>query len=292
MPFIDHIRRCNAHDPGRFVSLACGGLAIGSVRLDLVPRLLDLKGAFVLCADGLQIDPDLADADSRTAALHDTLRRLDDARFQTFWEGEEFAIARRFADPPLFRVDRAALPLLGLPAYGVHLNGLVRRADGSLHMWIAVRGADDKQFPGQFDQIVAGGLSHGYGALDTLVKEADEEAGMPEALACTARPVGLISYRMEMFGGLRNDGLFCYDIDLPEDFEPVNRDGEVAAFELWPIERVQATVRDRFDFKFNCPLVVIDFLVRTGRIEPDHEPDYVELMEGLRARQLYDRVGN
>ncbi len=41
-------------------------------------------------------------------------------------------------------------------------------------------------------------------------------------------------------------------------------------------------VRDGFDFKFNCNLVIIDFLVRHGIIEPDH-PDYLAITRGLRA---------
>ncbi len=40
--------------------------------------------------------------------------------------------------------------------------------------------------------------------------------------------------------------------------------GEVEAFELWPIERVFATVRDGDDFKFNVNLVLIDLFIRLG----------------------------
>ena len=34
------------------------------------------------------------------------------------------------------------------------------------------------------------------------------------------------------------------------------------------------------DFKFNCHLVIIDFLIRHGLIGPDH-PDYLDLISGL-----------
>ena len=40
------------------------------------------------------------------------------------------------------------------------------------------------------------------------------------------------------------------------------------------------TVEAGGDFKFNCALVVNDFLVRHGLIVPDH-PDYVALLRGL-----------
>ena len=74
--------------------------------------------------------------------------------------------------------------------------------------------------------------------------------------------------------------LFNYDLELPPDFRPVNADGEIAEFYLWPIERVIETVRNSGEFKFNCALVVIDFLVRHGLIFPDH-PDYEEILRGL-----------
>jgi hypothetical protein len=68
--------------------------------------------------------------------------------------------------------------------------------------------------------------------------------------------------------GLRRDVLHCYDLMLAEDFTPVATDGEVAAFELWPIARVVETVRDTDDFKFNVNLVLIDLFLRLGLIEP------------------------
>ena len=48
-----------------------------------------------------------------------------------------------------------------------------------------------------------------------------------------------------------------------------------------PWERVAEIVRDTDEFKFNCNLVIIDFLIRHGLITPDH-PDYLALAAGLR----------
>ena len=47
---------------------------------------------------------------------------------------------------------------------------------------------------------------------------------------------------------------------------PHAADGEVEEFELWPIERVMAAVRDTDDFKFNVNLVLIDLFRRHGLI--------------------------
>src|SRR5258705_444200 len=84
-----------------------------------------------------------------------------------------------------------------------------------------------------------------------LVKEAEEEASIPPELATTAVPVGAVSYCLETEEGLRPDVLFCYDLEVPADFVPVNRDGEVAEFQLWPMERVLETVAETTEFKFN-----------------------------------------
>ena len=75
--------------------------------------------------------------------------------------------------------------------------------------------------------------------------------------------------------------MFCYDLEVPADFTPVNEDGEVDRIELWPLKDVIASVRDSFDIKSNCNLVVIDFLVRHGYITPKNEPDYSAVVLGL-----------
>jgi hypothetical protein len=131
------------------------------------------------------------------------------------------------------------------------------------------------------DNTVAGGQPIGLSLADNLVKECKEEANIPEALSRQAYAVGAITYTMEAPDGLKPDVQFCYDLELPEDFTPQNTDGEIEEFFLWPIEKVAETVRDTRDFKFNCNLVIIDFLMRRGVLPPDH-PDYLAIAHGLR----------
>jgi 8-oxo-dGTP pyrophosphatase MutT (NUDIX family) len=162
-------------------------------------------------------------------------------------------------------IDRGALPSFGIMAEGVHVNGLVRRSDG-IHVWIARRAANKLLDPGKLDHIVAGGVPAGLTPAETLVKEAAEEAAVPASLADRSVPVACIAYAMERTEGLRRDRLHCYDLELPEDFRPHATDGEVEAFELWPIQRVMQTVRETDDFKFNVNLVLIDLFLREGLI--------------------------
>ena len=64
-------------------------------------------------------------------------------------------------------------------------------------------------------------------------------------------------------------------------------DGEVGSFTLMAVDEVAATVRRGQAFKYNCNLVIIDYLVRHGVLGPDH-PDYIRIVSGLRA-PLRDR---
>ena len=174
------------------------------------------------------------------------------------------------------------MPWLGVRGYGVHMNGFVHGTHG-LKMWVARRALSKPTGPGKLDQMVAGGQPADIGLYDNMMKECAEEAGIPLDIARCARAVGAITYALETSVGFRPDLLFNFDLDLPEDFSPVNTDGEVDAFYLWPIERVVETVRNSDEFKFNCALVVIDFLVRHGYIAAD-DPDYSDIVEGLLAR--------
>ena len=60
-----------------------------------------------------------------------------------------------------------------------------------------------------------------------VVKECGEEAGIPPELAARAIPVGYVSYVSLSGEGLKPDVLFCYDLQLPADFQPVPHDDEV-----------------------------------------------------------------
>ncbi|MCU7859471.1 MAG: NUDIX domain-containing protein, partial [Candidatus Thiodiazotropha sp. (ex Lucinoma kastoroae)] len=176
-------------------------------------------------------------------------------------------------------VDRATAPYLGLRAYGQHLNGFVRSEKG-LKLWIARRATDRRVFPDCLDNMVAGGLPHNLSLAENLRKECMEEASVPADLANRAVSVGAITYCRETPAGLRPDTLYCYDLELPGDFKPHNTDGEVAEFMLLPVLEVARLVSETDEFKLNCNLVVIDFLLRHGIINPE-APDYLDLVQGL-----------
>jgi 8-oxo-dGTP pyrophosphatase MutT (NUDIX family) len=70
------------------------------------------------------------------------------------------------------------------------------------------------------------------------VKECWEEAGVPNELAAAATAVGFVSYVSMSEEGLKPDVLFCYDLQLPEDFVPQPQDGEVRSELVLSVLRV------------------------------------------------------
>ncbi|WP_419797610.1 MAG: DUF4743 domain-containing protein [Terasakiella sp.] len=278
MGYIDHIRTCNNHDLSRFVSFqGPAGQSIGWVRRDNLALLSEFHDVFDFTQDVLR----LKKVDDITAHMAQMTQALQDKKQINGWRGELYAVSPRFGEEPLFLIERAATPLFGLRAYGVHINGFVRDK-GQIKMWIAKRAADRMVCPDMWDNMVAGGQPAGLSLMENIIKECGEEAGIPEDLARQAQSVGTVSYIMETDGGLKPDVMFCYDLEVPKRFIPNNTDGEVASFHLMDVEEVADIVKNTFDFKFNCNLVILDFLIRHGVLNPDEIIEYEELVRGLR----------
>ena len=281
MPFRDHIARCNNFDPARCLPLFAADQRVGLVRRDNAEALRRFPDVFAVLEDkvALVARGDAAAVSRAVGLVVDALvgeRRIPKTR------GETFDVAPRWGDAPIFRLDRGAVPFFGTRGYGVHLNGY-RRVAGEFLLWVGRRAADKQVAPSKLDNLVAGGIGNGYGLVETLAKEADEEAMIPPDLIARACPAGAVSYRMETTLGIRDDVLFVYDLEVPADFAPQNRDGEFVGFELMPLDAVLQRIRASFDFKFNVNLVILDFAVRHGILRPD-DPEYLEVATGLHRR--------
>ena len=279
MGYLRHIESCNRWAPEEYRPFFVAGQPVGLVRQDVLRRLLDWRDLVSGDGSGLALEPEREDFAGRSRALAQLVYRMIEAGLVPRRRGEEFPVAMRFADPPLAALDRGALVALGIRAYGVHLNGYVRRR-GGIELWVGKRARDKEVAPGPLDNLVAGGQPIGLTPLENLVKEAREEAGIAPELACRAVPCGALSYVMALPDGLRRDTLFVYDLELADSFVPRNDDGEFESFRRLPLAAVAARVHDSDDFKFNVNLVIIDFLIRHGVLAPD-DPDYLDLVHGL-----------
>lgn len=268
LPLMRHIEACNnTPSPAHLLPFRFGEAQVGWVGKELAQALTFHPETFHFDGRGVGMAGKLRSPGARSDALAAACRVLAKQGYLRV-RGELFDIRTASTGPVLGTLDRGAIPAFGIIGHGVHMNGLVRRADG-LHVWVGVRSRDKAVAPGQLDNLVGGGVPAGLSPEETLLKEAEEEASIPAALAAQARRVGRVSYILTLPEGLRRDVLHVFDLDLPEDFTPTPNDDEVERFELWPAQRLLDCVRETEEVKFNVNLVLIDLFLREGLIDPD-----------------------
>jgi 8-oxo-dGTP pyrophosphatase MutT (NUDIX family) len=278
MPDLSHHRR-----------FIVDGCHVGWIRPGLGQRLAGYRDVFVAGTQGILLHPALASVSERSAAMAAVLADLRGEGLVPGWRDELYPVNQRFGQPPFLVMERAAAPLFGVLAYGVNLNGYVGRG-WEMKTWIARRAADKSVDPNMLDLIAGGGQPLGLTLQQNLIKECHEEAGIPASLAERARPVGLVTLLIEAGEGLRVGQQFNYDLELPEGFQPDNRDGEVAGFELVPVSEILHRLRSADDFMYDVAIVLIDFLVRHGFVGPE-DREYLPLVAGLRRPIPFDAEG-
>ncbi|KAJ1522045.1 hypothetical protein ONE63_002362 [Megalurothrips usitatus] len=277
------------------------GHQVGLVRPDIMVELLRYPEVFIVRPDSVELNPAFRDFDERTARVEQVLQECRaNNTFVTLkgWRNECYNVHSVLTDPPLLRMDRSATCLFGIRNYGVTVNGFVHDSTRGLCMWLQRRSPTKETWPGKWDNMVSGGLSVGYGVIETAIKEAQEEAGIPENMLKDIRPAGAVSFFFESERGLFPNTEYVFDLKLPSDFIPKNNDGEVETFDLLSINELKEMIASP-DFKTTSSPIVIDFLVRHGVISPEtgglgriKEPNYAQLLELLHVplQTIYHRA--
>jgi len=206
------------------------------------------------------------------------------------WRNEPWPIYDREGQLCL-NVERSAAGLFGVNRYGVHMTAYVKNASSShgIKIWVPKRAATKSNYPGMLDNTVAGGLMTGEDPFECIIREADEEASLPESVVRTlAKPVGTVSYihiTDKRAGGeaglIYPEFQWVYDLELPDHVIPVPKDGEAESFTLCDIEAIQHNLA-LGRFKPNCALVMIDFFIRHGILNRENEVDLDEICRHLR----------
>lgn len=279
MGYLGHILSCNQKDSDHFIPFTVDGMVCGWLKKPFAERLHQWPQVFEISATEVRLFTTLNDFNSRTIAMAQVTDQLVAEGVIGRHHGEQYPVTLHRFDQAIMLMDRAAAPYFGIRTFGQHLNGYVRRGNEIL-MWIAKRSEHKWDFPGKLDNLVGGGLPYGLSPQENLIKECQEEASIPSTLASQARPVGVVTHCAETEKGLSSEVIYCYDLELSEDFVPLSNDGEVEDFYLWPLDKVAQIVRDTEAFKMNCNLVIIDFLIRHGYLGPE-STNYLELVAGL-----------
>ena len=252
--------------------LRIDGAAVGWVddaraaRLALFPNLLDVA------ADGIVFASGVDDRSSRTAAMGEIARRLADDGLLTAWRDERYEVAQRLGAPPWFELERAAARYFGVLTHAAHVNGLVRRREGDVAMWIARRSDTKAIDPGMLDNLVGGGIAAGQSVASTVIKEASEEAGIDASLARQAIAFGTVHLCRQQRDGFQHETIFVHDLWLPDGFVPACLDGEAVEHRLVPLRDTVALIANDAGpdvVTADASLVILDCILRHGVIAPD-----------------------
>jgi isopentenyldiphosphate isomerase len=279
MSYLERINACNTADTNRYLPFLIDDQHVGWLKPELARRLSDWPGIFLLSSDSLHLARDLSGFNERSDAVKTIIQELVASNVINHYLDEPYPVTPGGRDDAMMVIDRGAASYFGIRCFGQHLNAYVVKKSG-LYLWIARRARDRRIFPGLLDNMVAGGLPWHTSLHENLLKECMEEAGLSPELAAQSLPVGTVNYLAESSIGIKPDTLYCYDLELPQDFMPVCTDGEVESFELLPVEEVMDIVRDSEQFKPNCNLVIIDFLIRHGYLGED-DGGYEQVVSSL-----------
>ncbi|ODV66668.1 hypothetical protein HYPBUDRAFT_153404 [Hyphopichia burtonii NRRL Y-1933] len=245
------------------------------------------------------IDPGLDTLEKRESVFADMANRFRkipefDIAVNKGWRNELYTIYNP-SQVPYLKVERAFSILMGVITYGIHLNGYVpaeKSNNGKLKLWVQRRSATKQTYPGMLDNTVAGGLGYPHGLWETVVKECYEEGGLPPAFVePRAKPTGVLLYIYQQQGeGSIAQPEVEYIYDLPFDDEtsvvPKPVDGEAESFVLMDVQEILLKIMQG-EFKPNCSLVVVDFLIRNGHITPESEPNYAEIVSRTHRRMPF-----
>lgn len=212
----------------------------------------------------ITFETSIASFEDRTNAMESVLLDMKENKlFKKLagWRNEHFNVRPRFSCPPLFTIERSAASLFGFKQYGCHINGYVKKNNDYL-IWIAKRSKTKQTYPGMLDNFVnkyslvmffsvpffeilnfeclktGGGLTAGLSVLECAKKELEEEAGLSKELAVNIKSVDAITYAYEKDEEICYEGEFVFDIKLPHEFKPENKDGEVEEFYLMTVDQV------------------------------------------------------
>lgn len=203
---------------------------------------------------------------------------------ESAWRNEEYIIYDESGNH-YFKLERSMCPYLGVVMYGVHINGYVLDSNNNFKIWTPRRAINKPTFPGMLDNTVAGGLGYPYGPFETCIKECYEEAGLSEVyIRKNLKSVGLISYlyndENSGYSTIQPECEYVYDLNMSDGTIPKPVDGESEDFQLMDIEEIKQNLKNN-KFKDNCAAILIDFMIRHAIINPENEPDFIEINSRL-----------
>lgn len=235
------------------------------------------------------------DEPTRTAVIEKTTSRMRaSGQFRALekWR-DELSPVYGVGKELLFSIERSASPLFGVVNHGINMTvfrwNTSKDMDKVMEIWIPRRSSNRAKFPGMLDSAVGGAMVTGETPWTCLVRESMEEASLEEKIVRKATDAGSLTYFYLSGEGsgcepglAQPDCTHIFDLDLTGS--PVHalapNDGSVAHFELLTVADIKRAMSQK-EFKPNCALVMLDFLIRHGQIKAEDDPNFEEILSRM-----------
>jgi 8-oxo-dGTP pyrophosphatase MutT (NUDIX family) len=226
------------------------------------------------------------DLEERSRRVNVTLQDAHQAGKLQRWKGwtqESFAVdspgGERVLNMHLLGAD-----ILGAVVSGVTLIAWTRTDEGRQY-WLQKRSQVKVHHPGKLDTTASGGIQLNERPIDAMVREAAEEAGIPEDFAkANLICCDTISYHI----AVNHDGSpgscphvqYTYEIELHPGMAPRPCDNEVDNF----VKMSECEVREALfgdEFKITVGAIWLGHFCRHGILKPEDEVNYKNICSRL-----------
>ena len=217
--------RARADQPPRVtrhpLRVASSDAVVGSVEPALAARMVAAGLPIAPFADGWCVT-----GDPLNAALAHIAEWLRAQGLAAAWRNELLSVNDALGTP-IAMIERAAVRPLGIATQAVHLVGWAEQGG----VWVQQRALDKATDPGQWDTLMGGLAAADETIAATLARETWEEAGLRIDQLREVTPCAGLTVRRPVSNGYLIEHIHVFEGVVPAAFEPVNQDGEVAAFE-------------------------------------------------------------
>ena len=157
----------------------------------------------------------------------------------------KFDHKKKFCNGRKFIIERKFLSKFGFPAYGVHCN-VWSKFKNSTIIHLAKRSRKLNNFPGLYDNLIAGGQPIDLSIKDNFYKEAFEEAGLSQEQSSHAKKSNTVHYQHNENTNFNSAIIFNYHLEKSDDMKFSNQDGEVESFLSIEIEKLYKILEKNF----------------------------------------------